>query len=660
MDTKESMGRLELGCMVFNSVVYKIFTHYPGVFAENSGSASWVTAIFTAVIFLGILWFLLKLYSPYARVGLAEAIKEKYGSAPAKGVSVLAVVYFGFSFCYGLYSVCRALKTVSYITSPMWFIGFFLVLGCAVILVCGEKAVRRLHSLFAIGVGATLTLIVILSLRYSDVFNLAPILGTGAGAVFGKGLQTLFLYSDILVIFFLPKHNNKYSFKKTVMLSAILGAAVNVIVITAMALNSPWELAQKLSLPIYPLTKTANLGKVPLRLDTLYHTATIVSAILFLSLVLSILLKNIRGLALKPKGVTASALCLILCFSLCGCYDGSEIEENAYVIAIGIDKGEAEAYKYTFQISNPLESGGSIGAEEKAQENAVASDEINKTVDNIVVEAEDYFLARDKLKQLISKDVMMTHLKVIALSLDVAKEDALKHGELLFHEREIRPGTNLCLSESAMSYLFSVNPTLEESTVRYYELFFRNRDVPSSPVTELREFVGRSLDPSYDGVIPVVNDDGFSGMGIFSDGIMKEAVNAEDGVTYKLLQGDLHGVAIEYMGKSYVVSSNGKPKMRITEKGKPPVTEISVCLKSDSPKIPDGFTEMLESRAEAFLYKTAYLNCDVLGIGRHFKSRCVTQRQWEDFDWDKTFPACNFNVKILLKFPNNSNFLQFF
>lgn len=646
MDTKYSMGRLELGCMVFNSVVYKIFTHYPAVFAKNSGSASWVTAIFTALIFLGILWVLLKLYSPYSQVGLVEVIKEKYGSAPAKGVSALAAIYFGFSLCYGLYAVCKALKTVSYITSPMWFIGFFLLLGSVVILVCGEKAVRRLHSLFAIGVGVVLTLIAVLSLRYSDIFNLTPILGTGAGRVFGKGLQTLFLYSDILVIFFLPKHNNNFSFKKTVMLSAILGAAVNVIVVTAMALNSPWELAQKLSLPIYPLTKTANFGKVSLRLDTLYHTATIVSGILFLSLALSILVKNIKGLALKSKGVTASVLCLVLCFSLCGCYDSSEIEENAYVIAIGIDKGETEAYKYTFQVSNPLESGGSIGAEEKAQENSTSSDEKNKTVDNIVVEAEDYFLARDKLKQLISKDVMMTHLKVIVLSFDVAKEDALKHGELLLHEREIRPGTSLCLSESAMGYLLSVNPTLEESTVRYYELFFRNRDVPSAPVTELREFVGRSLDSSYDGVIPVVNADGLSGMGIFSNGIMKEIVNAEDGVTYKLLQGDLHGVAIEYMGKSYVVSSKGKPEMRITEKS--PLIEISVCLKSDSPQIPHGFKEMLEARAEAFLYKTAYQNCDILGIGRHFKLSCITQRQWEDFNWDKTFPNCNFNVKILL------------
>ncbi len=360
------------------------------------------------------------------------------------------------------------------------------------------------------------------------------------------------------------------------------------------------------------------------------------------------MLKNIKTLALKPKGVTASVLCLALCFSLCGCYDSSEIEENAYIIAIGIDKGEVEAYKYTFQVSNPLESGGSIGAEEKAQENTASSDEKNKTVDNIVVEAEDYFLARDKLKQLISKDVMMTHLKVIVLSFDVAKEDALKHGELLLHEREIRPGTNLCLSQSAMGYLLSVKPTLEESTVRYYELFFRNRDVPSAPVTELREFVGRSLDSSHDGVIPIVNADGFSGMGIFSDGIMKEIANAEDGVTYKLLQGDLQGVAIEYMGKSYVVSSKGKPGMRITEKGKPPLLEFSVCLKSDSPRIPDGFREMLEARAEAFLYKTAYLNCDILGLGRHFKLSCITQRQWEDFNWDKTFSNCNFNVKILL------------
>ncbi len=646
MNKKQDMGRWELGCLVFNSLVYKILTHYTATFAKCSGSASWLTAIFSGALFLALLWLVLRLYAPFSQKGLIEAVRERFGNTSASLIAFLGIVYFLFSLCYALSLVCNALKSVSYTTSPLLYIGFFLVLSSVIILVCGENAICRVHSLSALGVAAAVAIISIMSLKYADPHNLTPILGTGPLKVLGSGLSTLFLYSDILIIFFLPKHKEGVSFSKTVMLSAIIATALNIFVIAAAALNVPYELAQRISLPIYPLTKTANFGKLPLRLDTLYHTALIVSAILYVSLALNIILRCVKALRTKAKAIGVSLLCLLVCFCVTGCYDSSEIEENAYIIALGIDKGESEDFKYTFQISNPLQSGGSMGAEEKAEENSSSSSEGNKTVDNIVVEADDYFLAQDKLKQILSKDAKMSHLKLIVFSEEIASAGALEHSELLLHEREIRPGTNLCLADNASDYLFSVNPTLEESTVRYYELFFRNRDVPSAPVTELRDFVGRSINSSYDAVMPIVGKEGLSGMGLFSDGIMKTTASAEETFFYKLLCDDLKRVAIDYNDTSYMVSTRKKPKVRTSITNDIPTADIEVCIKTVPPA--DGnFIKSLERRAETFLYKTSRSDCDILGIGRRFKVQFPTQKKWEAFDWSSKYKNCRFNIEIM-------------
>ncbi len=648
MKENYNIGRWELGCLVFNSLVYKIFTKYPEKFFQTSGSAGWVTAVYAGIVFLLFLAIVLKLYTPFSNVGIVEALKLRNKNRSLKIVSSLAIIYFTFSLLYALISVCSALKVVSYVASPVWFTGLFLLLAPIVAVSCGGGAVFRIHSLSVLGIGIAALTIALFSFKYADIYNLAPILGSGAENAFGRGLKTLFIYLDILVIFFLPKKDGNFSYSKTVFISSLLAVLLNIIVVVAISLNSPYELAQKISLPIYPLTKTSAFGKVPLRLDTIYHTAMIVSVTLYISLALSILVKLIKGLSIKAKKIAASALCILLCLSLCGCFDHSEVEENAYVIALGIDKGENERFKYTFQISNPLESGGSIGAEEKATEQSESSDNKNKTVDNIIIEANDYRIATDKLKSILSKDARLSHMKLIVCSFDVAREGMLEHSELLLYEREIRPGSNLCLSASASDYLTSVKPTLEESTARYYELLFRSRDVPYAPLTELRDFVGRSLDTGYDAVIPIAGDSGLSGMGIFSDGNLMAELNDKEVLIYKMICGQLNGAAFLSGDKSYLISNRKNTKISADFSQTTPVVNITVYLRTaDNNTLPIEVVNSLSAQAEELLYKTASLNCDIFGFGRKMKRKCLTQSRWESVNFDDILKRCKFNLRIL-------------
>ncbi len=655
MNEHNYIGKWELGCIVVNSVIYKILTGYSKIFTDCGGAAAWITAAFYGIVFLILLKAALKFYEPCADEGLVEVLKKK-NKRLCTFVCAAASLYFIFSGCYAVRLVCNALKEITYVNSPVWFLALFFIGGAAVTAVLGERAVRRIHSLTVLGTAAAIFAIIILSLGYSEIYNIFPVMGSGAAGVFGRGAATLYLYSDIILIFFLPRRHGNYSYKKTVMNAARIGVLINVLTVLAVSLNiSPSE---RLDLPVYPLTKTANIGKMSARLDAVYQIALIVSVFVYLSLIICVLLKNAKHITARFARAGGAVLCIVLCVTLCGCYDAGEVEESAYAVAIGIDKGNSEAYRYTFQISNPLESG-DVSAEEPPGDNKTDENKNegenknesekksgnNKTADSITVEANDYFTAADKLKSILSKNLSLSHLKLIVFSKEAARDGALGHSELMLREREVRPGTNLCLAESAQDFLTNVKPTLEESTVRYYELYFKNYKIPYAPVTQLRDFVGRCAESGFDAVIPTVKGNSLEGMGIFSEEKLQIEADAGDVLLYKLLMGELKEGAVETSDGTKVISSCGKPRVEINENGEK--INISVKVKSDGKN--KEKLDALSREAEEFLSNSYKNGCDVIGIGRRLKKNFLTQKKWMEYNWRKKLIRCSFSVNIYTK-----------
>ena len=81
---RQYLGKWELGCMVFNSCLYKIFTTYPRSFGQISGSAGWLTALYTGLIFLAVLFLLLTLLRRHEDLGLI-GLGEKWGCRAGGG-----------------------------------------------------------------------------------------------------------------------------------------------------------------------------------------------------------------------------------------------------------------------------------------------------------------------------------------------------------------------------------------------------------------------------------------------------------------------------------------------------------------------------------------------------------------------------------------------
>ncbi|OIJ11136.1 hypothetical protein BKP35_12410 [Anaerobacillus arseniciselenatis] len=146
--------------------------------------------------------------------------------------------------------------------------------------------------------------------------------------------------------------------------------------------------------------------------------------------------------------------CCILVLML-GCWDRHEIDELAYVIAIGIDEGEGDDFLVTYQIANPKEAG----------EDDVISDIIS-------IRAPDFLSARDLVVAFVSREVVFTHTKVLIVSETFARRDEFVNFiKPAIRERQLSRKVNLIVSkEKASDFMRNNEPTLETRPHKFFEL----------------------------------------------------------------------------------------------------------------------------------------------------------------------------------------------
>ena len=381
---------------------------------------------------------------------------------------------------------------------------------------------------------------------------------------------------------------------------------------------------------------------------------------------------------------------------LCGCYDASEIEETAYLIALGIDStGEEGGYQYTFQLAAPLAISGGGGEEGGGGSSDGGSE--NKTVKNVLIGAPDFYTAKNMLTNYLSKSLNMSHLKLIVCSEDFAQNSLKKHAELFLQEREIRPGTFVALSDGkAEEFLKAVNPDLEGSTSKYYELSNSEKTLIYAPSVRLSDFLNSSENFDKSAVLPLAltsdkesadefnveeDDSGIKnssqnrvsdskaelyGMGIFKDGVLKGKMSGDEALFYNILTGSEKRFTFSVTDKknegeviSFDVQVLKKPDFIISEfENSLNITaELLLNMEYIGAAPPPGYKnneeilsvgeETLKNEINAFLLKTSReFSADILKTERLYKTRFLTLEDFEKSSYEEKYKNAVFYTDI--------------
>jgi spore germination protein KC len=136
-----------------------------------------------------------------------------------------------------------------------------------------------------------------------------------------------------------------------------------------------------------------------------------------------------------PKLRIILAVILMLSLPLSGCYDATEIDEEVYALAIGVDKGVNNMIRVTFQYAS-YKDGGGMG-----QGGGGGGDEESGEVDGTVVstvEASSLLEGLNLLNAAVNRSISLMHAKMLVFSEDYAREGVSRYVDPLVRFREVR------------------------------------------------------------------------------------------------------------------------------------------------------------------------------------------------------------------------------
>lgn len=397
-------------------------------------------------------------------------------------------------------------------------------------------------------------------------------------------------------------------------------------------------------------------------------------------------------------------ICAIFSGVLTGCFDRREVDELAYVIAIGLDKGKSNRLRMTLQLAVPKDiSGGEGGGGGE------------EALDIITLECPTIYSGLNMANSVVSRQLNISHAKAIIFSRELAQEGLDFLITALPRGREFRPGIQVVVSRGpAEDMLKAIKPKLEINPAKYYELilsahtytgfsadtsFYKfytwSKSLYVQPVAALasigrydnaEEFdasigtaskKGRDLPLEGDffaGDVPAVGKRNaeYMGLAVFDGGKMVGELDGEETIFHSMITGEFNRAYItlrDPMDKEkfvildtrqsrrprhHVDLSAGKPAIRVKIILEADITVIQSAIKYEDPdKMPvleQAYEEYIRKGVEMLLDKTAKeFKADICGFGRYVKQKFLTWNEWVNYQWLKRYTDSTFKVEVDLQ-----------
>lgn len=375
---------------------------------------------------------------------------------------------------------------------------------------------------------------------------------------------------------------------------------------------------------------------------------------------------------------------VVICLSLTGCYDKTELDNLAYVIGIGLDVGEAqngedddsdgENLNITYQIAIPVKIAGENNSSGK------------ETYTTYTVSASSLFMGNSIVNAMASKEINLSHINIILYSEEIAKKGLSGHINGLLSNTDIRPKTPVAICRGKASDFFNqITPVLETNPARYYSLILSSFNYTDESIgSELISFYSnaQSIDREASTVIGEIsseelnNSDSdenkdkavFKGLAVFKAGTMIGEIPPKITDAHLLLTNALKrgNVTVkdpedENSIATATIRQYTPTKINVDVKDKVPKVDITLFINAhfeasnsttdylnpeNKLKLKKAIQEKITSNIYEYLNEIKKLDSDIVGIGKYAKVKCLTWKDYEDLNWQEIFKNSEFNVNV--------------
>ena len=391
---------------------------------------------------------------------------------------------------------------------------------------------------------------------------------------------------------------------------------------------------------------------------------------------------------------------IIFTASLTGCYDAAEVDDLAFVMAIGVDRGVSDKWRLTLQI--PSMKGKAGGATGGASEGKGQSD-----YETVTVDSPSFFTGLNMINTNLPRKLNLMHTKFLVFSEDLAMNG--KIGEFLapiIRFREVRRSIHVIVSRgSAMDFVKNNEPVIgitlsksnENTIINGYSAtgFFPHATISTvyngikSTYRQAFAILGAVNNPEYfiqdgpkwgkefktggeylAGEIPREKGNKLElfGSAVFDGDKMVGELNGDETRHMLILRGELKRgyFTIQDPKKPELiipldVRQSVKPVFKVRLEGDKAFIHIKLKLEGEllavqsrimyespelKPVLEKAFEQKLKTGLEEVIRKCQGLKSDVFNFGgtvvRHFN----TIQEWEKYNWNKQFEKAQITMEV--------------
>lgn len=374
----------------------------------------------------------------------------------------------------------------------------------------------------------------------------------------------------------------------------------------------------------------------------------------------------------RIKCIFLSLLLLSLPLLLGGCTDSHQVENQGFVIVLGVDRGNTGALRLTAQlpkISSGQDTGGEGGSGGSSGKYFPVS-----------VEAQDYEHALERLSWAIPRDMNLSQIKMIAISDELAREEGCR--ELLFDiaktERLFTAADVVVCEGSAKDFISALTPlfgtrlsTDIESTLDHYlglgiipdaslaNLTYLSHSVYSDPLAgyallekEKAVPTGSALSGSLDEISGSFESEfptRYLGAAVFVDGRFRGVLNGDQAILTNLITDTLHSFRYVCSGESLEFSPIGNTDVEVDTSVEPAQIRLrirlAISMQQDMP--PDEeIIQTLERDMHEVISYAQELGAEPFGFANAAAHNFLTLKEWQAYDWRSHFSDAKIEIKL--------------
>lgn len=388
-------------------------------------------------------------------------------------------------------------------------------------------------------------------------------------------------------------------------------------------------------------------------------------------------------------------LLVLLVLLPAGCYNYSEPDEKAWVLAMGLDKGRQNKLTVTAVIAVPKNIAGGGGGQPASGGGGGGGNFFT-----VSMEAPSLLSTLELLDSVVDRRVDLSHTKWFVFSRELAEQGIAEYFAPISRFYQFRRSSYVVVcQERAEDFLAKGVPKLEDNVGKYFELMQRGwRYTEFVPFDSFHQFYLKSESPGVEPVAllaalnrkaPVEENNSAKPKGNYYAGHIPRrgggAVEVMGGAVFRkgkmvgILNGDQVGVQKMFFGTLkrtimdvpdpkrpglYIVvdvKPRQKPRVKVQIEDGYPVITAELKLEGDIISIQSGeqYTtpgrlHIVEQAVERKLLqdvnstvaKSQALETDFLGFGLHAKKLFRTWPEWEAYGWDERYPAARITVHV--------------